>query len=114
MTGSSATTKVEVTAETPSDVDDVYTALRGTPGITVTALSTPVSPGEQGAVVDGLMVALSSGAATAFLQIIKVLAESHGPKFKLKLRHGENALELSSDNVDEALVVLEEFMKGRS
>ena len=59
--------------------------------------------GDQGAALDILMVALSSGAVTAFLQIIRVLAESRGPKFSLKMRQGENKLEMTADNVDEVI-----------
>jgi hypothetical protein len=76
MTENLVPAEVEVTADNPEDIDEVYSELRGVPGITVSAVPAPAVPGEQGAALDVLMVAVSSGAVTAFLQIIKVLAES--------------------------------------
>lgn len=63
-------TGAEIWAESPEDTDELYNALRGVAGITVTAVVPPSDPGEQGATLDMLTVALSSGAVTAFLQII--------------------------------------------
>lgn len=71
-------------------------------------------PGEQGTGLDVLTVALSSGAVTAFLQIIKVLAESRGPKFSLKMRHRKYRLEVTADNIDEAIPVIRELIDGGS
>jgi hypothetical protein len=99
---------VEVEAGTADD--QLYDELRGTPGATVTAVPTPAAPGDQGVALDVLMVALSSGAVTAFLQIIKVLAESRGPKFSLKIRQGRNRLEVTADNVDEVLPLVREML----
>jgi hypothetical protein len=113
MTDNIATTEVELTADSPDDIDEVYSGLRGVPGITVTAASAPVEPGAQGAALDILMVALSSGAITAFLQIIKVLAESRGPNFSLKIRQGKNKLEVTADNVDEVLPVIRRVLDGK-
>jgi hypothetical protein len=113
MTENVVTTEVEVTADNPEHIDDVYSELRGVPGITVTALPAPAVPGEQGAALDVLMVALSSGAVTAFLQIIKVLAESRGPKFRLKIRQGKNKLEVTADNLDEVLPAIRELIDGQ-
>jgi Effector Associated Constant Component 1 len=112
MTDNIVPAEVELTADSPDDIDEVYDGLRGVPGITVTAVPTPGAPGDQGAVLDVLMVALSSGAVTAFLQIIKVLAESRGPKFSLKIRRGRNKLEVTADNVDEVLPVIRELLEG--
>lgn len=56
---------------------------------------------------------LSSGAVTAFLQIIRVLAESRGPKFQLKVRHGKNKLEVTANTVNEVLPVIRELLDGR-
>jgi hypothetical protein len=112
MTENVATAEVEVTADNPEDIDEVYSELRGVPGITVAAVPAPAMPGEQGAVLDVLMLSLSSGAVTAFLQIIKVLAESHGPKFSLKIRQGKNRLEVTADNIDEVLPVIRELIDG--
>lgn len=113
MTDNTAPCEVELTAGNPDDIDEVYDGLRGVPGITVTAVPAPTAPGDQGAALDVLMVALSSGAVTAFLQIIKVLADSRGPKFSLKIRQGKNKLEVTADNVDEILPVLRELIDGK-
>jgi hypothetical protein len=112
MTEKVAPTEVEVTADNPEDIDEVYSELRGVPGITVTAMPAPAGPGEQGAGLDALMVAMSSGAVTAFLQIIKVLAESRRPKFSLKVRQGKNRLEVTADNIDDVLPVIREMLDG--
>jgi len=106
--------RVEVRADDPNDFAEAYVGLRGVPGITVTALPTSAGPGEQGTALDVLLVTLSSGAVTAFLQIIKVLAESRGPKFKLKIRQGKNMLEVTADNLDEVLPVLRELIDDGS
>jgi hypothetical protein len=113
MTDSTRAAEVEVTTDDPEDTDEVYAGLRGVPGITVTALPAPSAPGDQGAALDILMVTLSSGAVTAFLQIIKVLAESRGPKFSLKIRQGKNKLEVTADNVDEVIPVIRELIDGQ-
>ena len=112
MTENTVPAEVEVSADNPEDIDDVYSELRGAPGITVTAVPVSAEPGEQGAALDVLMVALSSGAVTAFLQIIKVVAESHGPKFSLKIRQGKNRLEVTADNIDDVLPVVRELLDG--
>src|SRR5580692_1773863 len=100
MTDNTAFAEVELTADSPDDIDEVYDGLRGIPGITVTAVPGPTAPGDQGAAIDVLMVALSSGAVTTFLKIIKVIAESRGPKFSLKMRLGKNRVEVTGD-IDE-------------
>ena len=110
MTNEAASAEVEVTADDPEIIDEVYAELRGQPGITVSAIPVPAVSGEQGGTLDVLLVALSSGAATAFLQIIKVLAESNGPKFTLKLRQGKNRLEVTADNIEEVLPVIRELL----
>jgi len=112
MTDNMTRAEAEITANDPDDLDEVYAELRGTAGITVTAEPAPTAPGEQGAGFDVLLVALSSGAITAFLQIIKTLAESRGPKFSLKIRQGKNRLEVTADNIDEVLPVLRQLMDG--
>jgi hypothetical protein len=112
MSENAVPAEVEVTACNPEDIDEIYSELPGIPAITVTAVPAPAAPGEQGATLDILIVALSSGAITAFLQIIKVLAESRGPKFSLKIRQGENRLEVTADNIDEVLPVIQELING--
>jgi len=110
----SVTSVAEVRADNPDDFDEIYAGLRGVPGITVTAVPASAVPGEQGAALDVLTVALSSGALTAFLQIIQVLAESRGPKFRMKIRQGKNSLEVTADNLDEVLPLLRELMDDGS
>jgi hypothetical protein len=104
-------TLVEVEAGTADDTDQLYNELRGRPGITVNAVPAPATPGDQGVALDLLTVALSSGAVTAFLEIIKVLAESRGPKFKLKIRRGRNRLEVTADNADEVLPLVRKMLE---
>ena len=101
MTDHATPAEVEVQADNPEDIDDLYAELRGVTGVTVAAVPPPVTLGEQGAALDLLTVALSSGAITAFLQIVKTLAEAKGPKFVLKIRRGRNQLKITADNFDE-------------
>ena len=42
------------------------------------------------------------------------VAESHGPKFSLKIRQGKNKLEVTADSVDEVLPVIRELIDGGS
>jgi hypothetical protein len=112
MTDNAAPSEVELAVDSPDHLDELYAELRGVPGIAVTAVPVPAVPGEQGAAFDVLLVALSSGAVTAFLQIIKVVAESHGPKFSLKIRQGKNRLEVTADNIDDVLPVVRELLDG--
>jgi Effector Associated Constant Component 1 len=114
MTGDGTPTVIEAWTGDPEDLDELYTELRGMPGISVEVVSAPVQPGEQGAAFEMLMVALSSGAITAFLQIVKVLADSHGPKFSLKIRCGKNRLEVTGRNLDEVLPVIRKLIEDKS
>jgi hypothetical protein len=100
MTENGAPAEIEVSSDNPDDIDGLYVELRGTAGITVEAVTAPIEPGEQGAALDLLMVALSSGAVTAFLQIVKALADARGPKFVLKIRRGRDQLTITADNFD--------------
>lgn len=112
MTENIAAAEAEIRAGSREDASELYAALRGRPGITVRAIPAATLPGEQGLALDVLMVGLSSGAVTAFLQIIKTLAESRGPKFVLKIRRGKHRLEVTADNVDEVIPVIRELMDG--
>lgn len=103
---------IEVWADDPEDVDDLYTELRGVAGITVEAAPVPTEPGDQGVALDLLAVALSSGAVTAFLQIIKTLAEAKGPKFVLNIRRGRNQLKVTADNFDEVEPMMRKLFGG--
>jgi hypothetical protein len=101
---------VEFSADDPEDFEALYHELRGMPGIQVEASSAPIAEGDQGSVLEFLTVACSGGAITVVLQIVKALVESRGPKFILKIRRGKDRLELTADNVDEALPLLEELL----
>jgi len=57
--------EIEVSAGDFDDLDALYAELRGVQGIVVTAVPAPVMRGDQGALVDVLMVACTSGAITA-------------------------------------------------
>jgi hypothetical protein len=103
---------VELMTSDADDLDALYAELRGVPGITMEAQADSVVPGELGAAVELLTVALSGGAITAFLQIIKTLLDSRGPAFVLKMRRGKNRLEIAADNIDEALPLIKEIMGG--
>jgi Effector Associated Constant Component 1 len=103
---------VEFSGRNPEDGEALYGALRGVPGVRLEAVAAPVAAGEQGAAFDLVTVACSSGAATVVLQIIKVLIESRGPKFSLKVRRGKDRLEITADNLDEVLPVLKELLGG--
>lgn len=99
-------------ADDPSDFEALYAELRGVPGIKIEAVPSPIAAGEQGSVLDFLTVACSGGAITVALQIVKALAESRGPKFRLKVRRGKDRLEVTADNVDEVLPLLREMLGG--
>jgi hypothetical protein len=103
---------IGVFTDDPDDFDALYAELRGVPGIRVDPMLAPIEPGAQGSTTDLITVALSSGAATAFLQIIKTLLESRGPSFVLKLRRGKDRLEISADNLDEAMPAIKELLGG--
>jgi Effector Associated Constant Component 1 len=113
MTEDAALAEAEVWADDPDDTDELYTELRGVVGITVQAAPASAEPGEQGATLDVLTVALSSGAITAFLQIIKTIAEAKGPKFVLKIRRGRNQLRITTDDLDEIEPAIRRLFGGR-
>jgi hypothetical protein len=113
MTGNITAAEAEVWANDPEDTEILYAELGGAPGIKATAVSLPVQPGEQGAALDLLIVGLSSGAVTAFLQIIKTLAEARGPKFVLSIRRGKNQLKITADNVEEAETAIRALFGGQ-
>ncbi len=113
MKGDVTPRDAEVWADAAEDLDDLYAELRGVPGITVEAMSAPVQPGEQGAGLELLVVALSSGSITAFLQIIRTLAEAKGPKFTLSIRRGKNQLKITANNFDEVEPVIRKLFGGQ-
>lgn len=101
MTADTTSTSAEIWADDPEDAEELYAELSGVSGITVEAVSAPVQPGEQGAALDVLIVSLSSGAVTAFLQIVKTMLDAKGPKFVLSIRRGKDHLKITADNFDE-------------
>jgi hypothetical protein len=72
----------------------------------------PPKPGEQGSLADLLTVALTSGAVTALLQIIKTVAESRGPGFRLQIRRGKEQLEITARDADKGLAALRNMLDG--
>jgi hypothetical protein len=105
---------VELAAGDGQGGEAVYAALRGVPGIRVDAAPAPPEQGEQGTALELLTVALSGGAVTAFLQIIKTLVDSRGSGFVLKVRRGRERLEITADNAEQALAALRELLGGPS
>jgi hypothetical protein len=103
---------VRFSAGDSSDFETLYAELRGVPGIKVEAVPAPIAAGEQGSVLDFLTVACSGGAITVALQIVKAVIQSRGPKFRLIVRRGRDRLEVTADNVDEALPILREMLGG--
>lgn len=106
MTMERRTSVIELSAGSADDFDELYAELRGVSGLAVEAVSAPVAAGEQGSVVDLLTVACSGGALTVLLQIVKALVEARGPGFVLKARRGKDRIEITADNVDEALPLI--------
>lgn len=103
---------VEVRARDAEDLDAVYAELRGVAGIRVEIFPTPAEPGDQGSVADLLTVACTSGAVTAFLQIIKALADSRGPGFRLKIRRGKQQVEITARDPEKGLAALKDLLDG--
>jgi len=103
---------VEVSADSLDDLEVLYAELRGVAGISVEMVTAPAEQGEQGAVADLLTVAFTSGAVTALLQIIKTVAESRGPGFRLKIRRGSERLEITARDADKGLAALKDLLDG--
>jgi hypothetical protein len=97
---------IEIGAESRDGLDALFRELRGRNGIRAEAVIAPGAGDEQGTALDILTVALSGGAVTAFLEIIRTLLEARGPRFMLKIRRGRDRLEITSDTVEEALPAL--------
>ena len=103
---------MELTVEDADDFDAVYAQLRGVPGIVVHAVPGAVAPGDQGTVLDLLTVACSGGAITVFMQVIKTLVESRGPRVVVKLRRGNDRIKITANNVNDALPALKDLLDG--
>jgi len=99
-------------ADSLDDLEVLYAELRGVAGISVEMVTAPAEQGEQGAVADLLTVAFTSGAVTALLQIIKTVAESRGPGFRLKIRRGSERLEITARDADKGLAALKDLLDG--
>ena len=112
MTEQAGVGEIEVSAGDIDDLDALYAELRGVQGIVVTPVPAPVLRGDQGALVDVLLVACTSGAITALLQIVNTLLESRGPGFRLKIRRGKDRLEITADDAEEGLAALKELLDG--
>ena len=102
----------EVRAEDLDDLETLYAELRGVAGITARLMPAPLERGDQGTVTDLLTVALTSGAVTAFLQIVKALAESRGPGFRLRIRQGRKQVEITARDPDKGLAALKDLLDG--
>lgn len=112
--GDAGVVELELAAGDLAGSEAVYAALRGVSGVRVDAVPASVEPGEQGAALDLFTVALSSGAVTAFLQIVKTLVGSRGPGFVLKVRRGRERLEITAADAEQALPALREMLGGPS
>jgi hypothetical protein len=112
MVDQAADGTLEISAAEQEDLDAVYSELRGMPGIRAQLEAAPVEPGEQGALADAMTVALTSGAVTAFLELLKVLAESRGPGFRLKIRNGRGRVEITARDADAGLAALKNLLDG--
>lgn len=104
--------EVEVRAEDADDLDMVYAELRGVAGISVEMVPAQAEPGDQGSVADLLTVACTSGAVTAFLQVIKALADSRGPSFRLRVRRGRQRVEITARDPEKGLAALKDLLGG--
>ena len=102
----------EISVADSEDFPALYAELRGVRGIDARAILAPAEPGEQSVTVDIVTVALSSGAVTTFLEIIKTLLASRGPGFVLKIRRGKQKLEITADNAQDALPLVRELFNG--
>lgn len=104
--------EIELWANDLEDTEVLYAELSGAVGITVKPVSASIQPDEQDVSLALLTVALSSGAITTFLQIIKTLAEARGPRFVLSIRRGKNRLKITADNIDEVESELRRLLGG--
>ena len=103
---------IEVSAKSLDDLEVLYGELRGVAGIAVALVPAQASAGEQGTVADLLTLGLTSGAVTALLQIIKTVAESRGPGFRLKIRRGKEHVEITARDADKGLAALKDLLDG--
>jgi hypothetical protein len=103
---------IEFSSPDLDELDALDAELRGIAGLTVERIYAPPQPGEQGTLLDFLTVACEGGAITALLQIVKTLAESRGPRFSMRIRHGRDRLEVTCDNVEEVLPLVRKMLDG--
>jgi len=100
---------VELSFESDDDFTAMYAEVRGVSGLDVEVVTAPARSGEQGSIVELLTVACSGGALTVLLQIVRNLVESRGPGFVLKARCGRDRIEITADNLETALPLLEKL-----
>lgn len=111
--GPAAAAPLRLETQDIEDLELLHEELRGVPGIRVGAVSSVPEPGEQGATIDFLTVALSAGGGlTALINLLRAIIESRGPAFRLTMRRGKEKVELTADNLDEALPLVRELMNG--
>lgn len=104
--------KFEVRADDLDDLEALYAELRGNARIKAEMAPAALEPRDQGSAADLLIVALTSGAVTAFLQIVKTLAESRGPGFRLKIRRGREQMEITARDPEKGLDALKDLLGG--
>lgn len=104
--------RLELVTDDPDDLFALYDELRVAPGIRVDAVPGTPAPGEQGAAVDLLSVALSGGGLAAMVKLLTVYAKTRGPVFRLKIRRGGDTFELTAENAEEARKVIGELLRG--
>ncbi|GAA3768389.1 serine protease [Streptomyces phyllanthi] len=103
---------VELRTDDADDLDALYRELRGMRGLTLEAVPAPIAAGDQGSGMDLLIVALSSGAVTSFIDLLRSIVESRGQKTTLKVQRGSDSIEISADSLEETLPLLRELLRG--
>jgi hypothetical protein len=104
---------VEFLAPDPEDLEALYREMLDLPGVRVVTVTAPIEPGDQGGGWDLLSAAVSGGAVTALIELIKSLAESRGSGFRLTVRRGRTRIELTGDDVERVLPELRDLLDDR-
>lgn len=105
---------IELQSDEEDDLDALYRELRGTPGLRVQAVAAHGVAGEQGSALELVTVACSGGALTVLLQIVKAVVESRGPRMAVKVRRGNVRIEVTADNVEQVLPLIESLFTDES
>ncbi|MEU8968285.1 hypothetical protein AB0D11_03235 [Streptomyces monashensis] len=114
MGASQTWTGIELRSDVEDDLDALYRELRGTPGLRAQFVAAAGVAGEQGSALDMVTVACTGGALTVLLQIIKAVVESRRPRMTVKVRRGDVRLEVTADNVDQVLPLIESLFSDES